>query len=71
MKEIKITSEYIKLGQFLKFATIIDSGAQAKQFLEEYDIYVNGEIEKRRGRKLYNNDIIEFNKIRYVIKLDE
>lgn len=51
--EIKISTEYITLGQFLKYAGIIDSGAYAKMFLQENDIYVNDELESRRGRKLY------------------
>ena len=53
MKEIKINTEYITLGQFLKIADIISSGGQAKWFLAETDVYVNGELENRRGRKLY------------------
>lgn len=51
--EIKISTEYITLGQFLKYAGIIDSGAYAKMYLHENEIYVNDELESRRGRKLY------------------
>lgn len=51
--DVKISTEYITLGQFLKFSGIIDSGAYAKIFLQENEIYVNGELESRRGRKLY------------------
>lgn len=65
MEEVKITSEYIKLGQFLKLTDIIDSGAQAKGFLEEVSVYVNNEFENRRGRKLYPGDIVEINKKLY------
>lgn len=53
MKEIKINTEYITLGQFLKYVAIIDSGAMAKTFLSENEVFVNGEKEERRGRKLY------------------
>lgn len=53
MKEIKINTEYITLGQFLKYVAIIDSGAMAKTFLSENAVFVNGEKEERRGRKLY------------------
>ena len=59
MKEIKINTEYITLGQFLKFVAIIDSGAYAKTFLLENDVFVNGEKEERRGRKLYPDYEIE------------
>lgn len=65
MEEVKITSEYIKLGQFLKLTDIIDSGAQAKGFLEKVSVFVNNELENRRGRKLYPGDIVEINKILY------
>lgn len=71
MKEIKISTEYIKLGQFLKFATIIDSGAFAKTFLSENEVLVNGELEDRRGRKLYSGDIIEVCGEKFKIKEDQ
>ena len=58
MKKIKIKTPYIKLGQLLKFIDIIDTGGSEKEYLESHDIIVNGEIEKRRGRKLYNQDIV-------------
>lgn len=55
-----IESEYINLGQFLKLADIIDSGGQAKAFLNNYIVLVNGEEEDRRGRKLYVGDEVVF-----------
>lgn len=58
MEKIKIKPPYIKLGQLLKFIDIIDTGGSEKEYLESHDIIVNGEIEKRRGRKLYNQDIV-------------
>lgn len=58
MKTIKINTEFITLGQFLKFAGIIDAGAAAKTFLLTQKITVNGELEQRRGRKLYPGDEI-------------
>lgn len=58
-EEITLTHEYITLGQFLKFADIIDSGGMTKWFLEEHEIKVNGEPENRRGKKLYPGDIVE------------
>lgn len=56
---IKITTEHITLGQFLKRADVIDSGGAAKHFLAEHEVYVNGEPEARRGRKLYDGDKVE------------
>lgn len=59
--EIKITSEFIALGQFLKFADIIQSGGEAKSFLANNEVKINGEIDNRRGRKLRPGDEIEIN----------
>lgn len=59
MKNIAITTEYIKLDQFLKLANIVGSGGEARFFIDENDILVNNEIEKRRGRKLRNGDVVE------------
>ncbi|GEN31235.1 S4 domain protein YaaA [Cerasibacillus quisquiliarum] len=59
-EKINITTEYITLGQLLKLANIFESGGMIKQFLQEQGVFVNGEVEKRRGRKLYPGDIIEF-----------
>ncbi|EPE60723.1 putative RNA binding protein [Exiguobacterium sp. S17] len=59
MEKVSITTEYVTLGQFLKLADIISSGGQAKFFLEDVEIKVNGEVDQRRGRKLRNGDKIE------------
>jgi len=59
MEKVSISTEYITLGQFLKIADVIDSGGMAKWFLSEHEVYINGELDNRRGRKLRNNDIIE------------
>lgn len=67
MKQVKITTEYITLGQFLKYINIIESGALAKIFLLENKVLVNGEAESRRGRKLYPNDQIKIKKEEYII----
>lgn len=53
MKVVKINTEYITLGQFLKFAGIISNGGEAKSYLADAVIHVNGELDMRRGRKLY------------------
>jgi ribosome-associated protein len=59
MREIQIDTEYITLGQFLKLADIIQSGGMAKWFLSEHEIYINGDFDNRRGRKLRSGDLIE------------
>ncbi len=50
--------KYITLQQFLKLNDIVSSGGEAKYFIAENEILVNGETEKRRGRKLYSGDIV-------------
>ena len=57
----KITTEYITLQQFLKMNDIISSGGEAKFFLKENEVSVNGEREDRRGRKLYSGDEVSVN----------
>ena len=52
MEEIKITTEFIKLDSFLKFAGVASLGTEAKFYIQEGQVYVNGEVETRRGKKL-------------------
>ena len=49
LEEIRFDSEFITLGQLLKMTDAISSGGMAKWFLSENTVYVNGEIEERRG----------------------
>ncbi len=58
MEEIKISDEYIKLGQALKLAGIASSGVEAKFMIEDGIVTVNGETELRRGRKVRPGDMI-------------
>jgi len=58
MTNIKIHSEYITLGQFLKLSNVASSGGMVKAILEEYKISVNGVAENRRGKKLRSGDKI-------------
>ncbi|WP_082231959.1 S4 domain-containing protein YaaA [Halobacillus massiliensis] len=58
-ERIEINTEYIPLGQFLKLSNVVESGGMVKVFLAEFDVYVNGEREQRRGRKLYLGDVVE------------
>ncbi|WML42480.1 S4 domain-containing protein YaaA [Neobacillus sp. PS3-40] len=57
--EIKVETEFITLGQFLKFADIIQTGGMAKWFLSENTILINEEQDQRRGRKLYAGDKVQ------------
>ncbi len=57
-QEIKITTEYIKLDQLLKFSGIADSGSMAKDMIADEIISVNGEICTMRGKKLRSGDIV-------------
>ena len=59
MIKIKIKDEFVTLGQFLKLADLISSGGEAKFYLKENPVEINGEKDDRRGRKLYEKDIIK------------
>jgi len=58
MEKINISSDYITLGQFIKFANIVSSGGMVKAILNEKTIHVNDVLEARRGKKLYPGDKI-------------
>lgn len=59
MQEIEIKDEYIKLGQALKLAGLVGSGVEAKMLVQDGLVKVNGEVDERRGRKLYPGDVFE------------
>ena len=68
IEKVKISTEFIKLDQFLKWLVIVDSGSEAKQVILDGMVKVNGDIEKRRGRKIYPEYKVEvFDKI-YVVE---
>jgi ribosome-associated protein len=56
MREVQIGTEMIRLGQLLKLAGLIDSSGEAKAYLAENSVEVNGEAEDRRGRQLHPGD---------------
>ena len=72
MSQIKIKihadQEYIELGNLLKVAGIIDTGGYAKVFLNETEVYVNGERDTRRGRKIRRKDVVKVNKQEIVVE---
>ncbi len=61
MVQIKLREEYIKLGQAIKAAGLVDSGADAKSEILEGKVKVNGQTEIQRGKKLHNGDKVEYN----------
>lgn len=58
VSDVPIRGQMIKLGQLLKLAGVIDSGAEVKAFLASEPVWVNGEREARRGRQLHPGDVI-------------
>lgn len=58
--EIKIRDECIKLGQALKLAGVVEDGVEAKYAIQDGLVQVNGEVDQRRGRKVYEGDVITF-----------
>ena len=61
MIEIAITTEFIKLDQFLKFAGCVYTGGDAKGFIQDGYVKVNGEVCTMRGKKLVPGDTVYFN----------
>ena len=59
--EVKIQTEFIKLDSFLKFSGAVSLGSEAKMYILDELVKVNGEICTQRGKKLYRGDIVEFN----------
>lgn len=57
-EEIEINTAYITLGQFIKLINVFDSGGMIKSYIQDQGVLVNNELEKRRGRKLYPDDVV-------------
>ncbi|MBO4390135.1 MAG: RNA-binding S4 domain-containing protein [Lachnospiraceae bacterium] len=66
--EIHLRDEFIKLGQALKAAHLVENGVEAKEVIQAGKVLVNGEADTRRGRKLYDGDTVVYkgNEIRIV-----
>lgn len=60
MKAIEIRDDFIKLGQLLKLADFVSSGVEAKIVIQNGEVKVNGEVDTRRGKKIYPQDIVEY-----------
>mgnify|MGYP000901125489 CR=1 FL=1 len=59
-EKIAIDTDFIKLDSFLKLAGVVMSGGEAKEMIQDGMVEVNGDVEKRRGRKLYPGDRVLF-----------
>ena len=60
MKDFKLRGDYITLGQLLKAENLVEDGAMAKEVIRDGLAKVNGEVDTRRGKKLYPGDVVEF-----------
>lgn len=67
MLEIKLRDEFIKLGQSLKAAHLVEHGGEAKEVIQDGLVRVNGEVDTRRGRKLVDGDEVEYQGQRFKI----
>lgn len=68
MQEVKIKDAFIKLGQALKLAGLVESGIDAKFAIQDGLVQVNGQVETRRGKKLVDGDRVSFEGNMFVIK---
>ena len=68
MEEVRIRDDFIKLGQALKAAGLVDSGVMAKLVIQDGLVTVNGEKETRRGKKLTDGDVVSFQGETIIIK---
>ena len=68
MNSITIKDEFIKLGQALKLAGLVDSGVEAKIVIQDGEVLVNGETEFQRGKKLHPGDVFSFDGQDVVVK---
>ena len=60
MEEIRIRDEFIKLGQLLKLADLVQDGVEAKYVITDGLVKVNGEMDDRRGRKVYEGHVVSY-----------
>jgi ribosome-associated protein len=71
MEKITVSDLPIRLGQFLKFANLVQDGFEAKIRIQEGEVLLNGEIETRRGKKLSHGDIITYDNTPYLVNSPE
>lgn len=68
MEKITIRDDFIKLGQALKLAGLVDSGLEAKIVIQDGQVMVNGVVEVQRGKKLVSGDIVSFDGNEFTIQ---
>ena len=68
MEEIVLRDEFIKLGQAIKAAGIVESGVEAKIVIQDGEVKVNGVVETQRGKKLFGGEVVEYNGSSILIK---
>ena len=69
IEEVVINTEFIKLDQLLKWANFTGSGVEAKMFIQNGEVKVNDAVETRRGKKIYDGDVVEFAGEKIVIRI--
>ena len=65
---LRAGEEFIRLGQVLKAAGVVVLGGQAKEVIQDGFVCVNGDVETRRGRKLYPNDVVSYEENELTVK---
>ena len=68
MDSLTLKDDCIKLGQALKKMNLVEMGSESKQVIQDGFVKVNGEVETRRGRKLYPGDEVEYDGHIFVIE---
>ena len=67
INEVKITTDFIKLDSFLKLASAVSTGGHAKMVITGGEVKVNGQVCLMRGKKLYKDDLVEFEGLQYKV----
>ena len=71
METIKITTEYIKLQDLLKFANVVCTGGEAKIIIQEGEVKVNGEVCTMRGKKIRPGDLVELGDVQLTVSYED
>lgn len=71
MENIKITTEFIKLQDLLKFANVVGTGGEAKIIIQEGDVKVNGEVCTMRGKKIRPGDMVQLGDIQLTVSYED
>lgn len=70
MKEVSISTEFIKLDQFLKYIGVAETGGHSKKIIKNGEVKVNNETVLERGKKIRSGDMVEiYGKRSYVVKV--